>query len=208
MKQSEAEHEFRSANWQVVGLRLLVFARYWAKAHYGWRDGQLLPMSKTPEDVACEVYAAYSHGERKFSAEASMWIQLKSAVRSVLWNLHQLKEGKITRAEEPEFFEPVADSRPGPEASVRSDEFCGRLFELLYANSRVKKNAELKKLIEALENGAETVAEFVKETGLTAGRIYELRRQLKTVADGVLDKINREENSHEKASPKRGVATA
>lgn len=208
MKQNSAEHEFRDANWKLVGLRLLVFARYWAKAHYGWIDGQLLPTSKTPEDVACEVYAAYSHGDRKFSAEAPMWVQLKSAVKSVLWNLHQLKEGKLTRAEEPEFFEPVMDGNPGPEATLRSEEFCGRFFELLYADSRVKKNNELKKMIQALENGAQTVAEFVKETGLATARVYELRRQLKAVAESVLNKMNRDGDSHEQTLPKRSTATA
>ena len=208
MKQNNAEHEFRDANWKLVGLRLLIFARYWAKAHYGWCDGRLLPTSKTPEDVACEVYAAYSRGERKFSAEASMWVQLKSAVKSVLWNLHHLKEGKITSTEEPEFFEPVADGNPGPEAALHSEEFCERFFELLYADSRVKKNSELRKVIEALEKGAQTVAEFVQETGLKTARVYELRRQLKTVAEPVLNKMNREGDSHEQALPKRGAAIA
>src|SRR5512136_660668 len=204
MKQNSAEHEFRDANWKLVGLRLLVFARYWAKAHYGWCDGRLLPTSKTPEDVACEVYAAYSRGERKFSAEASMWVQLKS----VLWNLHHLKEGKITSTEEPEFFEPVADGNPGPEAALHSEEFCERFFELLYADSRVKKNSELRKVIEALEKGAQTVAEFVQETGLKTARVYELRRQLKTVAEPVLNKMNREGDSYEQALPKRGATIA
>jgi|SRR5512136_31471 hypothetical protein len=208
MKQNSAEHEFRDANWKLVGLRLLVFARYWAKAHYGWCDGRLLPTSKTPEDVACEVYAAYSRGERKFSAEASMWVQLKSAVKSVLWNLHHLKEGKITSTEEPEFFEPVADGNPGPEAALHSEEFCERFFELLYADSRVKKNSELRKVIEALEKGAQTVAEFVQETGLKTARVYELRRQLKTVAEPVLNKMNREGDSYEQALPKRGATIA
>lgn len=208
MKQNSAEHEFRDANWKLVGLRLLVFARYWAKAHYGWCDGRLLPTSKTPEDVACEVYAAYSRGERKFSAEASMWVQLKSAVKSVLWNLHHLKEGKITSTEEPEFFEPVADGNPGPEAALHSEEFCERFFELLYADSRVKKNSELRKVIEALEKGAQTVAEFVQETGLKTARVYELRRQLKAVAEPVLNKMNREGDSYEQALPKRGATIA
>ena len=208
MKQNSAEHEFRNANWKLVGLRLLVFARYWAKAHYGWIDGRLLPTSKTPEDVACEVYAAYSHGERKFSDEAPMWVQLKSAVKSVLWNLHQLKEGKITSVEEPEFFEPVADGNPGPETALQSEEFCERFFELLYADSRVKKNSELKKTILALENGAQTVAEFVQKTGLTTARVYALRRQLKTVAESVLNKMNRDGDSYEQALPKRSTAVA
>jgi hypothetical protein len=208
MKQNSAEHEFSTADWKLVGLRLLVFARYWAKAHYGWFDGRLLPTGKTPEDVACEVYAAYSHGERKFSAETAMWIQLKSAVKSVLWNLHQLKEGKLTSTEEPEFFEPVADGNPGPEAALHSEEFCERFFELLYADVRVKKNSELKKMIQALENGAQTVAEFVKETELTTARVYELRRQLKAVAELALNKMNREGDSHEQTLPKRSAATA
>ena len=208
MKQNSAEQEFRDANWKMVGLRLLVFARYWAKAHYGWCDGRLLPTSKTPDDVACEVYAAYSRGARKLSAEASMWVQLKSAVKSVLWNLHRLKEGKVTRTEDPEFFEPVADGNPGPEAALRSEEFCERLFDLLYADPRVRKSEELRKVIKALENGAQTVTEFVKETEFTTARVYELRRQLKAVAETVVNKMNREGDSHEQAFSKRSAATA
>jgi len=208
MKQDNAEYEFRNADWKLVGLRLLVFARYWAKAHYGWCDGRLLPTSKTPEDVACEVYSAYARGERKFSSQAAMWVQLKSAVKSVLWNLHQLKEGKVTRAEDPEFFEPVADGNPGPEATLRSEEFCERFFDLLRADLRVKKNRGLNQMIQALEDGAQNVAEFVKETGITTSRVYELRRQLKEVAETALTKMNREEDIHEQTLPRRSTATA
>jgi hypothetical protein len=206
MKQSSAEEDFRNADWKLVGLRLLVFARYWAKAHYGWRDGCLLPMSKTPDDISCEVYVAYSRGERRFSPEAPMWLQLKSAIKSVLWNLHHLKEGRITRAEQPEFFEPLADGSAGPETTLRSEEFCQRFFELLYADPRVKKSNELRKTIQALDDHAQTVEEFVRETGLTTARVYELRRQLKVVAESVLNKISREEDGHEKALPKRSAA--
>jgi uncharacterized protein YerC len=208
MKQTNAEQEFRDADWKLVGLRLLVFARYWAKSHYGWYDGRLLPVGKTPEDVACEVYVAYSRGDRKFSPDASMWVQLKSATKSVLWNLHQLKEGKVTRSEEPEFFEPVEDGNLDPEAALRNEEFCQQFFALLYADAKVKKNGELKQIIVALENGAQTVAEFVKETGLTTARVYELRRQLKAVAEPVLDKINREGDCYEQTLPKRSAAIA
>lgn len=208
MKQTSAEQEFRDADWKLVGLRLLVFARYWAKSHYGWYDGRLMPIGKTPEDVACEVYAAYSRGDRKFSPDASMWVQLKSATKSVLWNLHQLKEGKVTSTESPEFFDPVEDRNLDPEAALRSEEFCEQFFTLLYADLRVKKNRELKQIIEALEKGAQTVAEFVKETGLTTARVYELRRQLKKVAEPVLNKMNREGDRYEQTLPKRSAAVA
>ncbi len=192
MRPSSAEEDFRAADWKLVGLRLLVFARYWAKAHYGWHDGALLPLSKTPDDIACEVYVAYSRSERKFSAKAPMWLQLKSAVRSVLWNLHQSKEGRITRAEEPEFFEPFSDEKAGPEAALRSEEFCQRFFELLYADPRVQKSHDLKRTVQALDGEARTVGEFAKETGLSTARVYELRRQLKVVAESVLNQMNRE----------------
>ena len=184
--------QFRDSDWKLVGLRLLLFARYWAKVHYGWRDGCLLPLSRTPEDIVCEVYAAYSRGQRNFSSQTPMWPQLKSAVKSVLWNLHQMKEGRITRAEEPEFFTPLMDENPGPEADLRSEEFCRRFFELLYVDPRVKKNKELRMTIQALEKDAETVGELVEATGLTTARVYELRRQLKVVAESVLNQMGRE----------------
>lgn len=208
MKQTSAEQEFRDADWKLVGLRLLVFARYWAKSHYGWYDGRLMPAGKTPEDVACEVYAAYSRGDRKFSPEASMWVQLKSATKSVLWNLHQLKEGKVTSTESPEFFDPVEDRNLGPEGALRSEEFCEHFFTLLYADLRVKKSGELKQIVEALEKGAQTVAEFVEETGITTARVYELRRQLKQVAELVLTKMNREGDCYEQTLPRRSAAVA
>jgi hypothetical protein len=208
MKQASAEQDFRDADWKLLGLRLLAFARYWAQAHYGWHEGCLLPMSKTPEDIACEVYVAFSRGERVFRPDIPMWLQLKSAVKSVLWNLHQLKEGRITRAESPEFFDPRADENAGPDVALHSEEFCQRCFHLLYADQRVKKSDDLCKTIQALEEGAQTVEEFVKETGLTTARVYELRRQLKVVAESVLNKLSREENSHGQPLPKRSPAAA
>ena len=111
-------------------------------------------------------------------------------------------------SEDPEFFEPMVDGNPGPEAALRSEEFCERFFDLLRADLRVKKNSELKKMIQALEDGAQTVAEFVKETELTTARVYELRRQLKEVAEAALNKMNRDGDSNEQTLPRRSAATA
>ena len=137
-----------------------------------------------------------------------MWVQLKSAIKSVLWNLHRLKEAKLTSAVEPEFFEPLEDGSPGPEAVLRSEQFCERFFELLRADSRVKKNDELRKLVEALENGARSVPEMVSKTGFSTKRVYELRRPLKAVSKSTLNKMNREGDSDEKELPKRSARIA
>jgi hypothetical protein len=200
----DAEQEFRSADWKVVGLKLLAFVRYWARAHYGWSEGALMPTSKTPEDVTCDVYTAFSRGERKFAADAPMWVQLKNAAKSVLWNLHRLKEGKLTSTEEPEFFDPFLDGSPDPEEKMRGEEFSQRLFELLFADPKVKKNSDLRRLVEAIEAGAETVNEIVTESGLAVARVYELRRQLKPIAESVLNKMNREETTYEQKLSKSG----
>jgi hypothetical protein len=198
-----AEQEFRSADWKVVGLKLLAFVRYWAKAHYGWSEGKMMPTSKTPEDVTCDVYTAFLRGERKFALDAPMWVQLKNGAKSILWNLHRLKEGKLTSTQEPQFFEPLVDGSPGPEESMRSEEFCQNFFELLYADSIVKKSSDLRKLVEAIESGAETVSEIVQESGLAIARVYELRRQLKPIAEAVLNKMNHQE-IYEQALSKSG----
>ena len=208
MKQSAAEIEFEKADWKSVGLRLLRFARYWAKAHYGWYEGKLLAGGNTPEDVACEVYAAYRSGNRTFNSSDPMWIQLKRSVKSVLWNSHAKTEHKITAAEEPEFFEPISDANPGPEAALHSAEFYEKFFQLLYADPRVKKSEDLRKTIEAFENGAREVAELVRDSGLSTARIYEMRRQLKPVAVSALNKTNRDGEGHEQELSKRSATTA
>jgi len=206
--QTDSENEFRAADWQIEGVRLLVFARYWAKAHYGWHEGKLLPSGKSPEDVVCEVYASYARGQRKFNSKDSMRVQLRSAVKSMLWNLHQLREHKLTQATDPEVFEPIEGRIPAPDVAIRSEEFCRRFFELLHEDSRVKRHPELKRLIEALEEGALDVSEFIKKTGLAAARVYELRRNLKGVAEQALKRMNREDYCYEKAISKRGATTA
>jgi hypothetical protein len=205
---ANAQQEFRKADWKVVGLRLLIFARYWAKTHYGWQEGQSLPKGKTPEDIAVEVYEAYCTGKRKLRPDVIMIVQLKSAVKSDLWNLHRLKDARLTSSEAPEFFEPYADGRPNPGEQVESEDFCRHFFERLYAETRVKKNAELVLMVKAVESGAVEVADFCEHTRLSEARVYELRRQLKDIAEKVLNNLRKDEGQNEKSLSKRNAAIA
>lgn len=208
MKQNVAETEFVKADWKSVGTRLLLFARYWAKAHYGWYEGKLMAGAYSPEDVACEVYVAYRQETRGFNDKDPMWIQLKRSVKSVLWNIHTLKENKITSAEEPEFFDPISDENPSPEAELHTAEFYEEFFCLMYADPRVKKNGDLKKTILALEGGACEISELERETGLSKTRVYEMRRVVKAVAETALNKMNHEGVGHEWKISKRSTKTA
>lgn len=221
MKKNSAEIEFAEANWESVGLKLLVFARYWAKAHYGWYEGKPMPGGTTPEDVVCDVYAAFQRGlneqkvqvngagegVRHFNEDDGMWIQLKRAVKSVLWNTYKLKKLKAVEIEDPEFFDPISDEKPSPEAELRTAEFYEKFFEALYSDPRVMKSEDLRKTVKAFENGATDVDEIVEDSGLKIGRVYEMRRVLKVVAETALNKINRDGAGYEEQA-KRSTKTA
>lgn len=210
MKGNSAEIEFKEANWESVGLRLLAFARYWARAHYGWYDGMPMPGGYTPEDIVCEVYTAFQNGlthrdvpdqsVRHFNGKDGMWIQLKRAVKSVLWNIHKLKKFSAIAVEDPDFFDPISDDQPSPEEALRTSEFCEDLFDAICSDLRVKKNEDLLKTVKAFENGATTVDEIVEDTGLSVARVYEMRRVLKAVAETALNKINKDGVGYERIS--------
>lgn len=171
-----------------------------------------MPGGYTPEDIVCEVYAAFwrglgnlaSEGEeptesvRHFNENEEMWIQLKRAVKSVLWNISTLQKFKAVDVEGPEFFDPITDDKPSPEETLRSSEFCEKFFEAIYSDPRVIKNEDLRKTVTAFENGATKVDEIIEDTGLSVARVYEMRRVLKVVAEAALNKINRGEVDYEK----------
>ena len=204
------------ADWKSVGLRLLLFARYWAKAHYGWYEGKLMSGGISPEDVASEVYTAHRRGierpeaddVRRFNEKDPMWTQLKRAVKSVLWNIHKRKENKVTSVEGPEFFDPILDERPSPEEELRSEEFCEEFFRLMNADARVKKSRDLKLIVDAFEQQVREVDDQMSKTGLSRDRVYQMRKAAKAVAETVLNKMNRDGAGHEQEISKSSAKTA
>src|SRR5690349_502521 len=99
----------RSLDWEDLALRLLVFTKHWAKAHYFWKEGKRFPEGKTPDEVAKDAISSFWASERKWNPKYDVFTQLKGAVRSILWNLHKKKSSKLTSAEPPEFFEVYTD---------------------------------------------------------------------------------------------------
>ena len=88
--------ELRCLDWEDIGQRVLIYARYWAKTHYFWSEENPLPGEKTPEDIAKEAISAFWEGLRRLNPKYSVPVQIKGAVRSILWNLHAKKESKVT----------------------------------------------------------------------------------------------------------------
>ena len=138
----------------------------------------------------------------------------------------QLKSSREERAVEPASIEGRQDHRPKPKARrsssrsrirdgaarrsrhSRARNSVTRFFEFLYTDPRVKRNPEMRNLIVALEHGAETVSEIVDQTRLTEKRVYELRRQVKQVAEAALTSMNRDGDGYEQTLPKRSTTTA
>lgn len=185
----DALERLYALDWNQIGLKLLVFARYWAKTHYFWKEGTYLPESKLPEDIATEAISAFWAGVREWNPKVDVVTQLKGAVRSMLWNLHKKKGSKLTTTEEPAFFEFHLDNKPDPAAEADSNDFYKSVFEALYEQDKVLDSDELIMIVMAYEDGAETVPEVAEKTGLTAKRIYELRRQLREMKQSVMEML-------------------
>ena len=177
-------------DWNKNFLALLVFARYWAKTHYFWKEGGYLPEGKTPQDIVTEAIGAFWSGARKWNREVVVMTQLKGAVRSILWNLHKKKGSKLTSTEDPAFFESELDDQPDPATEYAINDYCKSIFEALYQHEQVLNSEELMLIVMAYEDGAQSIDDVVAKTEIPKGRVYELRRILKGLKQSVLEALN------------------
>ncbi len=191
----EAISKLSALDWDDAGPRLLEFARRWAGMVYGWREGTTLPNGMSIEDVAKDAVAAFATGDRKINPRFELPVQLKGAIRSILWKIHRKSGDKLTSAESPEFFDAQLERTPDPAAKLASDDFCSRFIEQLSMDEKIAGSPELLSIVQAYAGGAETVEEVAEKTGFGAKRIYELRRHLKDAAARVLKTMNRKEKA-------------
>lgn len=189
----EAISKLSAVDWDDAGPRLLEFARRWAAMIYGWREGTTLPNGMSIEDVAKDAVAAFATDDRKINPRFEILVQLKGAIRSILWKIHRKSGDKLTSAESPEFFDSQLEETPDPAAKLASEDFCRRFIEQLSMDEKIAGSIELLKIVDAYAGGAESVEEVAENTGLSAKRIYELRRHLKEAAARVLRTMNRKE---------------
>jgi hypothetical protein len=190
---NEAISKLSALDWDDAGPRLLEFARRWAAMIYGWREGTTLPNGMSIEDVAKDAVAAFATGDRKINPRFDLPVQLKGAIRSILWKIHHKSGDKLTSAESPEFFDAQLEKAPDPAATLASSDFCRRFIEQLSMDEKIAGSVELLRIVQAYADGAETVEEVAEKTELGAKRIYELRRHLKESAARVLRTMNRKE---------------
>ena len=183
---NEGQLEFLKSNQQEIGLKLLRFARWLAADKYGW-DGQskTLPAGKDPDDIVIHVVDDYLHDIKHFNPKHGIEIQLRRAIQSELWALHQRKEAHAIPLDAEEEDGPntkwyAADEQLPDEAAMTTHDW-KILFELFRAQPEVKGDDELELLLMAIEDGAEKAPEMASQTGLSVERIYELVKKLRKI---------------------------
>ena len=182
--------KLRSLDWDDISQRVLVYARYWAKTHYFWTEGNPLPEEKTPEDIAKEAISAFWEGLRRLNPKYAVLVQIKGAVRSILWNLHAKKESKLTSSAEPDFFDERLDHRPSPSEELETKDYEQAIFSALLEHERIARSKELQRFVKAFHDGAVSVDDVARATGIAVKRIYQLRREVKEIAAEVIATIN------------------
>lgn len=183
-----------AVDWDETAPRLLEFARRWAANVYGWRSGTTLPNGMAIEDVAKDAVSAFATGDRKFNPRFEVVVQLKGAIRSILWKIYRKKGDELTSAESPAFFDMQLDGAAlDPAATVAGEDFCRRFIEQLTADEKITRSVELLAIVKAYADGAETVEDVAEKTRIQVKRVYELRRNLKEAAARVLKSFNRKE---------------
>ena len=193
---NEGQLEFLKAHQQEIGLKLLRFARWLAANKYGW-DGQTktLPLGKDPDDVVIHVINDYLHDIKHFNPKYGIEIQLKSAVQSELWALHQRKEAHAIPWDSEEDDGPNSkwyaegDQLPDEAATTALD--WKMLFELFRMQPEVKGDDELELLLMAIEDGAEKAPEMASQAGISVERIYELVKKLRKIHPKVMKQFHK-----------------
>jgi hypothetical protein len=186
---------FLKDHQQEIGLKLLLHTRWLAATRYGWQEGKTLPLGKDPEDIVCAVVDKFLKSDRRhFKAGHDIEIQLKRAVQSELWALHQRKEARaLPLVDEQEVETPASyqATSPPPDAATASADDCECILRTLGEHPKVRGNEEMELLLLAFEDGAETSQELADAAGFPVTRVYELTRLLRKIYPSIKAKLNK-----------------
>jgi DNA-directed RNA polymerase specialized sigma24 family protein len=194
-----------NADWGVIGKALVAFAEYRVQ-NYSWRSGsnQVLPLGKTPEDIAQEVILKTISGERTFDPEKGELLpwskdQVKSIVDALARSAAHRKEVRLEDINRDNDVHPPTSSQrelvslePSPEQHLINSERAGiiksRLEKLV---SLAAEDPALEKLMEALMDGCPLKPRFLAEhLGISILETYNLVRRLRRLA---LSKVSDED---------------
>jgi hypothetical protein len=179
-------------------------ARKLAARKYGWREGNTLPMGKTPEEIVTDVYVSYVRGDgtegqrikgsRHFNPEKDLMLQLKGSIRSALWALTDKSSTKnelVARSEE-EAARPLTyeSTEATPAEVLETADFAKAVVEAVNAHPKVKASQDLQDLMAAFELDVAEVDRQAEMLGKKNEQISQLRHQLRGIIIGVTQELN------------------
>jgi hypothetical protein len=187
----QGQLDYLREHQQEIAVKLLSHTRTRAGV-YGWPK-KSLPAGKDPENIVLEVVKDFLEERRHFNPEHEWEIQLKRAVNSKLWALHQRMEANavsLDAGESDDSLKGYADDGIGPDVEAANNHDMEVLFGMFRDHPKVKGNEELELLLMAVEDGAEKAPDIAAATGISVDRVYEVRKKIKEIYPEVMDKFH------------------
>jgi DNA-directed RNA polymerase specialized sigma24 family protein len=194
----EKRHLIEDADWDRLPLELAKYAR-WLIRRKRWRtgSGNILAEGKCCEDLVQEAVKRALDETRKWDpTRVDLLMFLKGTVRSVVSHLADCDDNKLTvlglddegqlgreRDEEVPFGpKPV----PTPEELVLAAEDETRVYRMVL--DAVQGKPELEDIALCLMDGVHKARDIAENTGIEINRVYQLKRQFKTILDSLAKK--------------------
>ncbi len=199
------------ADWERITLELYSYADWsirkliWRGSPAGSDQGSIaLANGKDAKDYCNEAIRSIldSKSKRHWHPERDPDLQayLKSTMKSMIWNDSQLLENKTTRRQFPGLVNSdgkevdiianaVGDDAPPDTELVRQDLQSQQKLLLEAFRKSIASDSELTDLLDAYEAGFTKPRDVAEVTDLSAERIYELNRKLRTKMNNFIKDI-------------------
>jgi DNA-directed RNA polymerase specialized sigma24 family protein len=196
--QHTAVAAIEAADWDELAPRLQQYAHYqivgcqWrGLVMTGMKCGQVTINNHTADELVEEALEALASGRRTFRPELSLAKNVKDVIWSLVRNhykkaLNSPVVGHVVREDEDEPLDPIENARdftiPANPAEADERRQRQRDFHALLTKS-VADDQELGLLLMAYEEQIYLPAKVEAATGISAGRVSELKRKLEARAE-------------------------
>jgi hypothetical protein len=190
---SEQLEFLRKQDWENIAVKLGDWS-IWCAQLFGWPE-KLLPLGKTPEDMAYDVINAFWNEDNTYNPKWALMTQLKRAVRRNYSNLFRLESVKKTSLFDEDDPPDVADESLTPEETASIQNEFDKAIQALLLHPKVQRSDDLQLVVTAYACGFWDEADLARETGLKMERIYQLNRELKDIYPSIKKQLRQDGGS-------------
>ena len=187
---SEQLEFLRKQDWENIALKLVDWS-FWCAQLFGSPE-KLLPLGKTPEDMAYDVIHAFWNEDNTYNPKWALMTQLKRAVRRNYSNLFRLESVKKTSLFDEDDPPDVADESLTPEETASIQNEFEKAIQALLQHPKVQRSDDLQLVVTAFACGFWDEADLARETGLKMERIYQLNRELKDIYPSIKKQLRQD----------------